>query len=138
MNEAKSYAEFGIPEPAPCPSWCAGSHVGWDVGPGRAVIFHGPSAIGGAVLARGESVSVGMNWTERFADGAWQPLRDGEVIVFLQAGVQSIAIEATERNMAGMAAVARLISPEVEDRARQLTRLMEETRTRQAGPATAR
>jgi hypothetical protein len=49
-----------------------------------------------------------MNWTERFDDGAWQPLRDREVIVFLQAGVQYIAIEATERNMAGMAAVARL------------------------------
>ena len=49
-----------------------------------------------------------------------------------------IAIEATERNMAGLAAIARLISPEVEDRVRQLSRLMEETRTRQAGPATVR
>jgi hypothetical protein len=53
MSGAKSYAEFGIPEPAPCPSGCAGSHVGSDVGPGRAVIFHGASAIGGAVLAHG-------------------------------------------------------------------------------------
>jgi hypothetical protein len=79
-----------------------------------------------------------MNWTERFDGGAWQPLQDREVIVFLQAGVQYIAIEATERNMAGLAAIARLISPEVEDRARQLSRLMEETRTRQAGPAAAR
>jgi len=134
MSGAKSYAEFGIPEPAPCPSWCAGSHVCSDVGPGRTVIFHGASAIGGAVLARGESVSVGMNWTERFDGGAWQPLQDREVIVFLQAGVQYIAIEATERNMAGLAAIARLISPEAEDRAR----LMEETRARQAGPAAAR
>jgi hypothetical protein len=102
------------------------------------VIFHGASAIGGAVRVRGESVSVGMNWTERFADGAWQPLRDREVIVFLQAGVQYIAIEATERNMAGLAAIARLISAEVEDRTRQLARLMEETSTRQAGPAVTR
>ena len=138
MSEAKSYAEFGIPEPAPCPSWCAGYHVGSDVGPGRAVIFHGASAIGGAVRAHGEPVSVGMNWTERFADGAWQPLRDKDVAVFLQAGAQYIAIEAMERNMAGLAAIARLISPEVDDRARQLARLMEETSTRQAGSAGAR
>ena len=138
MSEAKSYAEFGIPEPALCPSWCAGDHVGSDIGPGRAEIFHGGSVIGGAVRACGESVSVGMNWTERFADGAWQPLQDKEVIVFLQAGFDYIAIEATERNMRGMAAIARLISPEVEDRVRQLSRLMEETRTRQAGPAGVR
>jgi hypothetical protein len=52
--------------------------------------------------------------------------------------VQYIAIEATERNMAGMAPVARLLSPEVEDRVRQLTRLMEETRGRQARPAAVR
>ena len=118
MNGDKTYADFGIPDPAPCPSWCAGDHVGSDIGPGRAEIFHGGSVIGGAVRARGESVSVGMNWTERFAGGAWQPLRDREVIVFLQAGFDYIAIEATERNMRGMAAIARLISPEVEDRVR--------------------
>ena len=138
MNSGKTYAEFGIPEPAPCPSWCAGGHAGSDAGPGRAAIFHGASEIGGAVRAGGESVSVGMNWIEYFADGTWQPLRDREVIVFLQAGVQYIAIEATDRNMAGLAAIARLISPEVEDRVRQLARLMEETRTRQAGPAAVR
>ena len=40
--------------------------------------------------------------------------------------------------MAGLAALARLISPEVEDRARQLARLMEETSTWQAGPAVIR
>ncbi len=73
MSEAKSYAGFGIPEPAPCPSWCAGNHVGDDVGPGRAAIFQGASEIGGAVLAGGTAVSVGMNWIEYFADGARQP-----------------------------------------------------------------
>ncbi len=25
MSEAKAYADFGIPDPAPCPSWCDGS-----------------------------------------------------------------------------------------------------------------
>jgi hypothetical protein len=124
VNGDKTYADLGVPDPAPCPSWCAGNHVGSDIGPGRAVIFHGGSAIGGAVLAGGESVSVGMNWTERFADGAWQPLRDKDVIVFLQARMDYIAIEATERNMADLAAAARL---------------MEETRVaRQARPAAAR
>ena len=139
MNGDKTYAGSGIPDPAPCPSWCAGNHAGSDIGPGRAVIFHGASAIGGAVLAGGEPVSVGMNWTERFTDGAWQPLWDRDVIVFLQAGVGYIAIEATERNMAGLAAVDRLISPEVGDRARQLARLMQETRdARPAGLPAAR
>ena len=38
----------------------------------------------------------------------------------------------------GLAAIARLISPEVDDRAWQLARLMEETSTRQAGSAGAR
>jgi hypothetical protein len=37
-----------------------------------------------------------------------------------------------------MTAVARLLSPEVEDRVRQLTRLMEETRNRQAGAPAVR
>ena len=135
MDAAESYAEFGIPEPAPCPSWCDGTHVISDAGPAGAVIMHGGSAIGGAVLAGGTPVSVGMNWIEYFADGAWQPLRDREVIVFLQAGVPYIAIEATERNMAGLAAIARLISPEVDDRLRQVQRLLWETRAaRQAIP----
>jgi len=80
VDAAESYAEFGIPEPAPCPSWCDGTHVISDVGPARAA----------------------------------------------------------ERNMARMAAIARLISPEAEERARQLARLMEETRIRQADPAAAR
>ena len=91
------------------------------------------------MLAGGEAVSVGMNWVERFADGAWQPPRGEDVTVFLQAGMDYIAIEATDRNMAGLTAVARLISPELEDRVRQLARLIEETRdARQAGPAAAR
>jgi hypothetical protein len=77
-----------------------------------------------------------MNWTERFDGGAWQPLRGKDVIVFLQAGMEYIAIEATDRNMAGLAAVARLISPDVEDRVRQLARLIEETRA--AGQAAIR
>ena len=139
MSGDKTYADFGAPGPAPCPSWCSGTHMGSGVGPGRAVIFHGASAIGGAVLAGGEPASVGMNWTERLDGGAWQPLRDRDVVVFHQAGMQYIVIEATERNMAGPAAFARPISPEVEDRARQLGRLMEETRgARQAGPAAVR
>jgi len=128
VSEAKTYADFGIPDPAPCPSWCDGTHAASDAMPGYAVIFHGGSAIGGAVLAGGKPVSVGMNWTERFDGGAWQPLRDKDVVVFLQARAEYIAIEATERNMAGLAAVARLISPEAGDRARRLGRLMEETR----------
>ncbi len=125
-DEAKTYADFGIPgpAPAPCPSWCDGTYAASDAMPGYAVIFHG----GSAVLAGGKPVSVGMNWTERFDGGAWQPLRDKDVVVFLQAGAEYIAIEATERNMAGLAAVARLISPEAGDRARRLGRLMEETR----------
>lgn len=68
-----------------------------------------------------------MNWTERFDDGAWQPLQDKDVVVFLAAGTQYLAIDATERNMAGLAAVARMISPELEDRARHLARQTEET-----------
>jgi hypothetical protein len=135
VDDAKTYADFGIPGPAPCPTWCAGNHAGSDAGPGRAVIFHGASAIGGGVLVDGHAVTVGMNWTERFADGAWQPLRGKDVTVFLQVGMDYIPVDATERNMAGLGAIARLISPDVGDRVRQLGRLIEETRdARQAGP----
>jgi hypothetical protein len=39
----KTYAELGIPDPAPCPPWCQGNHAGSHAGPRReAVIFHGP------------------------------------------------------------------------------------------------
>jgi len=46
VSEAKTYADFGIPDPAPCPSWCDGTHAASDAMPGYAVIFHGaaPSA----------------------------------------------------------------------------------------------
>jgi hypothetical protein len=27
VDEAKTHAAFGIPGPAPCPSWCSGSRV---------------------------------------------------------------------------------------------------------------
>ena len=47
-----------------------------------------------------------MNRAERFEDGTWQLLRGKHVIVFLQAGTEYIAVEATDRNMAGPA-VAR-------------------------------
>lgn len=110
MNAGKTYADFGIPAPAPCPSWCPGSHVIDDAGPGRAVIFHGASGIGGGVLAGGEVVTVGMNWTERFEDGAWKPFRAENAVVFLQVAMDYIAVDATDRNMAGLATVARLIS----------------------------
>ena len=99
MDEAKTYADFGIPDPAPCPSLCSGSHAGSDAGPGRAVIFRGGSAIGGGVLAAGHAVTVGMNWVERFTDAAWQPLRGEDVTVFLQLGMDYIPVDATDRNM---------------------------------------
>ncbi len=134
MDEAKTYADFGIPGPAPCPSWCSGSHAGSHAGPARAVIFHGASAIGGGVLVDGNAVTFGMNWAERFADGAWQPPRGEDVTVFLQAGTDYIPVDATDRNMAGLAAIARLISPDVDERVRQIGRLLKETHdTRQAG-----
>jgi hypothetical protein len=99
------------------------------------VIFHGASAIGGTVLVDGHAVTVGMNWAERFADGAWQPPRGEDVTVFLQVGTDYIPVDATDRNMAGLAAIAQLISPDVDDRVRQIGQLLKETHdTRQAGP----
>ena len=139
MDEAKTYADFGIPGPAPCPSWCSGSHADSHAGPGRAVIFHGASAIGGGVLVDGHAVTLGINWAERFAYGAWQPPRGEDVTVFLQVGTDYIPIDATDRNMAGLAAIVRLISPDVDVRVRQIGRLLKETHdTRQAGPDGAR
>ena len=119
MSEAKSYAEFGIPDAGAVPVLVRGvpRRFRRRARP-RGGSFTAPAPSAGPSGPTGESVSVGMNWTERFADGAWQPLRDKDVVVFLQAGAQYIAIEATERNMAGLAAIARLISPEVDDRAR--------------------
>jgi len=89
----------------------------------------------GAAVVNGEAVTLGMNWAERFGDGTWQPPRDKDVVVFLQVGTDYIPVDATERNMAGLAATARLISPGVEDRLRQVQRLLRETRAaRQAIP----
>jgi hypothetical protein len=132
----KTYAELGIPGRAPCPPWCTGSHPDSITGPRReAVIFHRASAIGGGVLVNGEVVTLGMNWAERFEGGTWQPFRGDDVVVFFQAGTDYIPVDATERNLAGLAAIARLISPDVEDRLRQVQRLLWETRdARQAIP----
>jgi hypothetical protein len=50
-------------------------------------------------------------------------------------GPTTSRFDATERNLAGLAAIARLISPDVEDRLRQVQRLLWETRdARQAIP----
>jgi hypothetical protein len=139
VDEAKTYADFGIPGLAPCPSWCSGSYAGSRADPARAVIFHAASAIGGAVLVDGHAVTLGVNWVERFADGEWQPPRGEDVTVFLQVGMDYIPVDATDRNMAGLAAIARLISPDVDDRVRQIGQLLKETHdTRQAGPDDAR
>jgi hypothetical protein len=87
----------------------------------------------------GQAVTLGMNWAERFEDGRWQPPRDKDVVVFLQVGTDYIPVEATDRNMAGLAAIARLISPDVDDRLRQVQRLLRETRgVRRADPHDAR
>ena len=98
------------------------------------MIFHGASAIGGGVVVDSHTVTLGMNWVERFDGGAWQPLRAEDVTVFLQVGMDYIPVDATDRNMAGLAAVARLISPDVSDRVGQVEQLLKETRdARQAG-----
>ncbi len=139
MDDAKTYAEFGIPEPAPCPPWCQGKHGGSHAGPSGAVIFHGASAIGGGVVVDGHTVTLGMNWVERFDGGAWQPLRAEDVTVFLQVGMDYIPVDATDRNVAGLAPVARLISPGVSDRVGQVEQLLKETRdARQAGQGAGR
>jgi hypothetical protein len=101
VGDAETYAEFGIPGPAPCPLWCQGKYGGSHAGPSGAVIFHGASAIGGGVLVDDHAVTLGMNWVERFDGGAWQPLRAEDVTVFLQVGMDYIAVDATARNMAG-------------------------------------
>ena len=139
MDLDKTCAELGIPGPAPCPPWCTGNHAGSGAGPHReAVIFHGASAIGGGIPG-GEVVTLGLNWAERFEDGRWQPPRDEDVIVFLQAGTDYIPVEATDRNLAGLAAIARLISPGVDERLRQVLQLLSETRdARQAGQGDGR
>jgi hypothetical protein len=50
-----------------------------------------------------------------------------------------IPVDATDRNMAGLAAVGRLISPGVSDRVGQAEQLLKETRdARQAGQDASR
>ncbi len=117
-----------------------GEHADSGAGPRReAVIFHGASAIGGDIPVGGEVVTLGLNWAERFEDGKWQPPRDEDVIVFPQVGTDYIPVEATDRNMAGLAAIARLISPGVDERLRQVLQLLWETRdARQAGQGDGR
>jgi hypothetical protein len=134
----ETYARFGIPAPGPCPSWCTRDHsreqLAPGVGPGRARIGHWCPNIGGAVPAGEDFVRVSLAWTERFEDGAWQPPQARDLTVYLGYGIDAaIAFEATERNLAGLNAIARLISPEVEDVARQAGRLAEAT----LGPRTA-
>ena len=83
-------------------------------------------------------VTLGLNWAERFEDGKWHPPRDEDVIAFLQVGTDYIPVEATDRNMAGLAAIARLISPGADERLRQVLQLLWETRdARQAGQGDA-
>jgi hypothetical protein len=114
----KTCAELGIPGPAPCPPWCTGSMP---------------------TPAPGEVVTLGLNWAERYEDGKWQPPRDEDVIVFSQVGTDYIPVEATDRNMAGLAAIARLISPGADERLRQVLQLLWETRdARQAGQGDGR
>ena len=136
MDLDKTCAEPGIPGPP----WCTGSRAGSGAGPRReAVIFHAASATGGGIPVGGELVTLGLNWAERFEGGEWQPPRDEDVIVFLQAGTDYIPVEATDRNMAGLAAIARLISPGVDERLRQVLQLLGETRdARQEGPGDGR
>jgi len=53
VDADKTYAELGVPGPAPCPPWCAGSHPGSITGPRReAVIFYRASAVGGGALVK--------------------------------------------------------------------------------------
>jgi hypothetical protein len=90
-------------------------------------------------VADSHTVTLGMNWVEHFDSGAWQPLRAEDVTVFLQVGMDYIPVDATDRNMAGLAAVARLISPDVSDRVGQVEQLLKETRdARQAGQGAGR
>ena len=126
--------------PGPCPSWCSRDHsreqLGPGVGSGRARIGHWCPDIGGAVPAGEDFVRVSLAWNERFEDGAWQPSQARDITVYLGYGTVAIAFEATEGNLAGLNAIARLISPEAGDVALQAGRLAEATLG--PGPATAR
>lgn len=132
MDDAETYARFGIPAPGPCPSWCTRDHsreqLPLDVGPGRGKISHWCPNVGGGVPAGDDFVRVSLAWTERFEDRAWQPPRARDLIVYLGYGIDAaIAFAATERNLGGLEAIGRLISPEAGDVARQARRLAEAT-----------
>ena len=97
-------------------------------GRGRARVGHWCPSIGGAVPAGEDFVRVSLAWTERFEDGAWQPPQARDLTVYLGCGTgAAIAFEATERNLAGLDAIARLISPEAGDAARQAGQLARAT-----------
>jgi hypothetical protein len=76
----------------------------------------------------GVTVSLGMTWAERFEAGRWLPPREADVVVFLQVGSDCISADATSPNMAGLAAIAQLVSPDVSDRVGQVEQLLRETR----------
>lgn len=124
MDDAEAYARSQIPAPGPCPSWCSRDHsreqLPRDVGPGRARVGHWCPNIGGAVRVGEDFVRVSLAWTERFENGAWQPPQARDLTVYLGYGIDTaIAFDATERNLAGLEAIARLISPEAGEVARQ-------------------
>lgn len=125
MRDDEKYAQTGIPRP----DWCDGTHViSGTSAPGRVSVLHAAAGTGAPVRAGGLEISTGLNWMERCDDGTWQPFRGKDATVFLRAGQDYIALEATERNMAGLAAVAGLISPAAGQLVRQPARLIEETR----------
>jgi hypothetical protein len=139
VGDAGTYADFGIPDPGPCPPWCTLDHAAGayspEVGPGCAEVCHAGSANGAAVPARDDMARVGLKWASRFTDGAWQPLRPADLTVFLQHGLRFIAFEATGNNRDGLAAIAGLISPGLEARVRQLARPAEATLATRAAAA---
>jgi hypothetical protein len=124
VDEDKTYAELGIPGPAPCPPWCQGEHGGSWATPYYAMIMHGSGTVGHAMLVGDDVVGFCVFWAERFSDGAWQPHRKEDVKVLFLAGMEYTLVDATDRNMAGLAAIARLIAPDAEDRVRQVARLL--------------
>jgi hypothetical protein len=129
VDDAEVYARFRVPAPGPCPSWCTRDHsreqLSREVGPGRAQVGHWCPNIGGAVPAGEDFVRVSLSWTERFEDGAWHPPQSRDLIVYLGYGIDAaIAFEATGRNLAGLEAIARLISAEAGEAAGQAGRLV--------------
>ena len=140
MNDAEACSRFRVPAPGPCPPWCTRDHsreqLPLDTGPGCGQAGHWCPDIGGAVPAGEDFIRVSLAWTERFENGAWQPPRARNLTVYLGYGIDAaIAFEATEGNLAGLDAIARLISPEAGEVARQAGRLAEETLGRRPAAA---